>query len=205
MITVYVVSHAQSVHHVERLVGGWYDTGVTEFGRLQAEMTGRFLASEIQGDALIYSSDLRRASETAMVISGYLDSDVQLDFRLREMCYGVAEGKPRSWGDEHILPKPPDGDRMNHTVFDGAESRLEVARRVRSALDEILAMGAENTVIVTHGFASTFLIMAWMKIPEEHLGYCNLPSKPGCVTKLAEDEPFGNRGLEYLCNTSHLK
>ncbi len=201
---VYVVSHAQSLHHVERRVGGWYDTGLTELGRVQAEKTGRFLASEINAGALVYSSDLKRAAETAEIIARHLDADVHHDHRLREMSYGVAEGKPKEWGDEHIIPQPITGDRMSHRVFEGAESKLELAERVCSALNDILAVDSENVVIVTHGFASTFLVMAWMRIPVEYLGYVNLPSKPGCVSKLVEDDYFGNRGVVYLCKTDHL-
>jgi broad specificity phosphatase PhoE len=34
---IYVVAHTQSEHHVQKLVGGWYDSELTEFGRLQAD------------------------------------------------------------------------------------------------------------------------------------------------------------------------
>jgi probable phosphoglycerate mutase len=204
MRCVYVVSHAQSLHHVERRVGGWYDTGLTELGRSQAEKTATFIASEIDGSVSVYSSDLKRASETAEIIAGQLGASVHLDDRLREMSYGVAEGKPKEWGDKHIKPQPNDGDRMNHRVFDGAESRLELAERVNLVLSDILAEPVENLVVVTHGFASTFLVLAWMRIPVDFLGYVNLPSKPGCVSKLVEDDFFGNRGIRYLCKMDHL-
>ncbi|MCW4011424.1 MAG: histidine phosphatase family protein [Candidatus Bathyarchaeota archaeon] len=204
MRCVYVVSHAQSLHHVERRVGGWYDTGLTELGRSQAEKTAMFLASEVDGDAVVFSSDLKRASETAEIIAGRLGASVQLNDGLREMNYGLAGGKSLEWGDEHIVPQPLDGDRMNHRIFDGAESKLELAERVNSALSSILTASVENIVVVTHGFASTFVVMAWMRIPVEYLGYVNLPSKPGCVSKLVEDDFFGNRGVKYLCRTDHL-
>jgi probable phosphoglycerate mutase len=120
------------------------------------------------------------------------------------MSYGVAEGKPLKWSDEYIVPQPLDGDRMNHRIFEGAESKLELAQRASAALSDIIADAPSDTVIVAHGFTSTFLVMAWMKIPVEYLGYCNLPSRPGCVTKLIEDDFFGNRRVEYLCKTTHL-
>jgi len=205
MRCVYVVSHAQSLHHVEKRVGGWYDTGLTEIGRSQAMKTAEFLVSEIKGDIVVYSSDLRRAFETAEIIASQLGVDFHLDNRLREMSYGIAEGKSKEWGDTHIQPQPIDGDRMNHRVFEGAESKLELAKRMNLVLSDILSGSVENVVIVTHGFASTFLVMAWMKISVEYLGYVNLPSKPGCVSKLVEDDFFGNRGMEYLCKTVHLE
>ena len=154
---------------------------------------------------MVYSSDLKRAAETAEIIADQLNTRVQLDDRLREMSYGVVEVRPSSWGDDHIMPQPVDDDRMSHRVFDGAESKLELAERLNAALSDILTETVENIVVVTHGFASTFLVMAWMKISVEYLGYVNLPSKPGCVSKLVEDDFFGNRGMEYLCKTVHLE
>ena len=206
MRNVYVVTHAQSLHHVEKRVGGWYDTSLTELGNVQAGKTGRFLGSAIGSEnAELFSSDLRRAAETAEIIGRSIVRPVRLDLRLREMSYGEAEGKPQSWFRERIKPRPVDSDRLNHRVYKGAENRREVAERVDAALNDILERGALDTVIVTHGFASTFLVMAWMCVPAEYMGYCGLPSKPGCVTKLHEDDFFGNRSVDYLCSTAHLE
>lgn len=205
MRNVYVVTHAQSLHHVEGRVGGWYDTPLTDLGREQAEKTGRFLKSAIDpADVRLFSSDLKRAAETAEIIGRHLHKPVTLDPRLREMSMGDAEGKPLSGSRDRIRPQPADGNRLDHRVYSGAESRREVAERVGAALTDILGEGALDTVIVSHGFASTFLIMAWMKIPAEHMDYCSLPSRPGSVTKLYEDDLFGSRSVNYLCSTAHL-
>ena len=206
MRNVFVVTHSQSLHHIERKVGGWYDTSLTDLGREQAEKTGRFLESTIDStDIQIFSSDLRRAAETAEIIGKQLQKQVTLDPRLREMSYGEAEGKPQDWFRDRIKPQPADGNRLDHRVYAGAESRGEVSERVGAALTDILRKGARDTVIVSHGFASTFLVMAWMKVPAEHMGYCNFPARSGSVTKLHEDALFGTRGVSYLCRTNHLE
>ena len=206
MRNVFVVTHSQSLHHVERKVGDWYDTSLTDLGREQAEKTGRFLESTIDStDIQIFSSDLRRAAETAEIIGKQLQKQVTLDPRLREMSYGEAEGKPQDWFRDRIKPQPVDGNRLDHRVYAGAESRREVSERVGAALTDILRKGARDKVIVSHGFASTFLVMAWMKVPAEHMGYCNFPARSGSVTKLHEDALFGNRGVSYLCRTNHLE
>ena len=206
MRNVYVVTHAQSLHHVERKVGGWYDTSLTDLGRTQAEKTGRLLESAIDSaDIRIFSSDLRRAAETAEIIGRHLHEPVTLDPRLREMSYGDAEGKPQDWFIDRIKPQPADGNRLDHRVYAGAESRREVAERVGAALTDILVKGARDTVIVSHEFASTFIVMAWMKVPAEHMGYCNFSARPCSVTKLHEDERFCNRGVSYICRTDHLE
>jgi len=69
MKDLFVVTHTQSIHHVENKVGGWYDTGLTPRGEIDARATAERLASMIGGgDVEIFSSDLRRASQTAAII-----------------------------------------------------------------------------------------------------------------------------------------
>lgn len=200
-----MVTHAQSIHHVESNVGGWYDTSLTDLGKVQAEKTGIYLKSLIKSDSpKLYSSDLKRAAETAKIIGKHLATPVQLDKRLREMSYGEAEGKPQSWFKEVIKPKPTDGNRLDHRVYRGAETRREVAVRITKVLNDIINENPADAVVVTHGFASTFFIMAWMKVPIEHMDYCNLSSKPACITLLQEDDIFNNRAIKFLSSTTHL-
>ena len=39
--TLYVVTHPQSTHHTDGLVGGWYDSELTDLGLSQAALIGR--------------------------------------------------------------------------------------------------------------------------------------------------------------------
>ena len=204
MRNVYVVAHAQSRHHIEKRVGGWYDTPLTALGVEQAHRVGRLLAEAVSRDALLFSSDLKRAAETAEIIGSHLGVAATLDVRLREMSYGEAEIRPIEWADAHMVPTPSDGNRLDHRIFPGAETRRELATRVTAFLDSVPGLGATDAVVVTHGFALTFLVMAWLGVPVEHMGHCNLPSRPGGVTHLHEDDLFHNRGIRYLNRTDHL-
>lgn len=203
MRNVYVVSHCQSIHHVEKLGGGWYDTGLTDLGRAQAEKTGMYLKSIIDSDVGIVSSDLKRAKETAEIIGEILGVDVSMDQGFREMRYGVIEGKPQECIRSVEVPILKDGERLDFRVYEGAESRREIGTRVKAALERAMRQ-EKDLVVVTHGFASTFVILSWLKIPVENMGYANFPSKPGCVTHLQEDDVYVNRGIRFLCYTGHL-
>ncbi len=199
MRNIYVVTHTESIHHIQGLLGGWYDTSLTDKGVEQATNIATYLYNQIKIPNIpIYSSDLKRASETADIISRVFNSTAITDKRLREMRYGDAEGKPKNWRDQNITPQPINGDRLNHHRFNNSESRKDVGIRIQSFLSQIVDKPDENIIIITHGFALTFIIMTWLKVPVENMDYCNFQSNPGRVTLLHEDDFFGNRTVVYI-------
>lgn len=65
----------------------------------------------------------------------------------------------------------PHDNRMDHGGgFENGETRRELASRIYGAVDEILARPCKTLVIVTHGFALTFVVAAWIKRPLESVG-----------------------------------
>lgn len=45
--TIYVVTHPEAIHHVEKLVGGWYDTDLTVKGLADATRIAQWLRGQI--------------------------------------------------------------------------------------------------------------------------------------------------------------
>lgn len=204
---VYVVTHPESTHHTERLVGGWYDSQLTEAGVAAAESIGEALRARtpLGAEVELYSSDLQRALQTARVIGGLLRVDVTADRGLREKSYGEAEGRPQAWLDQRFVPPPPFGDRMHHDEgVPGSETRWSFATRVYSAMERILESDREHQVIVTHGFAATFVLASWIKMPIETLGYVNFRVSSGGITELRQDDYFHNRQIVKLDDVTHL-
>ncbi|MHC5234350.1 histidine phosphatase family protein [Brucella sp. LJL56] len=206
MKNIYVVTHTQSMHHLEGNVGGWYDTGLTPSGHIDAVATAQRLASIVgDRDVEIFSSDLSRASQTAITIASRLGQPVIETAGLREISYGIAEGKPQAWLDERYVPAP-DHDRMNHQVgIDGAETRSEAAERVYCIVNEIVERRCETQIIVTHGFTLTLVICAWMKLPINAIGFASFPAEPGSITHLQQDDFWRNRSICGLADRSHLE
>jgi len=199
MRNVYVVTHTESLHHVQGLGGGWYDTSLTEKGIAQAEEIATYLFNEIKTlEIPVYSSDLKRASETADIISREFNSTVIIDKRLREMSFGDAGGKPKDWQDQNINPLPTDGNRIDYLRFNNSESRKDVGLRIKDFFSQLDNKHNDNIVVVTHGFALTFIIMTWLKVPVENMDYCNFVSNPGRVTLLREDDIFRNRSVVFI-------
>jgi 2,3-bisphosphoglycerate-dependent phosphoglycerate mutase len=198
MRTVHVVIHPEATHHVDGLVGGWYDSDLTPRGLAQAariaeELAGRLPAAEV------YSSDLLRTRRTAEMIAARLGAPVVLDRDLREKSYGEAGGRPQSWLDERFIPPPRFGERMRHDEgLPGAETKWDLAVRVYAAVERILKSDAPHQVIVTHGMAATFVLAAWIEMPLESAGRIAFRFSPGGITTLREDDYFHNRTIVQL-------
>ena len=120
------------------------------------------------------------------------------------MSFGNAEGKHRQWQDLHIKPVPYDLNRLDHRVFEGAESRREVGTRITRFIEEVICKIDDTAIVITHGFALTFFIAAWLRFPVEHMDHCVFNASPGGVTRLSQDEKFGNRVLATLNDTSYV-
>jgi broad specificity phosphatase PhoE len=84
-----LVRHGESEYMVNGLTGGWTDTPLTELGRMQAEATGKRLATVMKEPYAFYCSDLRRAAETAHIISAQLGKAPVLTADLREHAHRV--------------------------------------------------------------------------------------------------------------------
>ena len=204
---IYVVAHTQSRHHVEGLVGGWYDSELTALGRRQAEVVAGRICDLI-GDGRpvdIHSSDLRRAAQTAEPIAARLAAAVTHWPALRERSLGVAEGQPDAWLDGRLVLPPKDGDRLDSREgIEGAETKREFATRIYRAMDRIVESRCPAQVVVTHGGALTFVVAAWIGMPLESVAWVKFHSNAGGITHLREDDELFNRSVMSLNERTHL-
>lgn len=207
MRRLYVVTHPEAEHHVQQLVGGWFDSALTEHGRGQARAVAARLRELVPAEAAVelYASDLLRTAQTAQEIGERFGVRPALLPGLREKSYGVAEGRPQSWLDARFVPPPARGNRLDHVEgVEGAETKREFATRIFTSVAEILASPSEHQVVVTHGFALTFVVAAWIGLPLESAGFVNFRASSGGITVLEEDDFFANRSVVRLDDTGHL-
>ncbi|MDR6549488.1 histidine phosphatase family protein [Paenibacillus qinlingensis] len=107
MTTIGFIRHGSTEWNRIGKLQGQLDTDLTEEGREQARLLGLRLANE-SWDGII-SSDLKRANETAQIISSLSGIPfIRTDMRLRERKYGLVEGttvseREERWGAEWKL------------------------------------------------------------------------------------------------------
>jgi len=147
--------------------------------------------------------DLKRARQTAEIIGEVLQSAVVLCPILRELNYGIAEGRPKTWISERLVATPTCGSSPDQRVC-GAESQRDLATRVYAAVDEILASDVKDVVIVTHGFAARFVIACWIGLPIEKPDYVAFAASPASLSLIVEDAVFLNRRARSRNDTYHL-
>jgi probable phosphoglycerate mutase len=206
MRNIFIVTHPEASHRSEGLVGGWFDSRLTERGEQQANRIAGALSTRLDGKkAEIFSSDLLRARRTADIIGKLLNADVTADRDLREKSFGEAEGKPQEWLRERSIPLPDEGERLRHDEgIPGAETRMQLAERSYRAMARILESPAENQIVVTHGGPATLLIAAWIEMPIEAAGRVQFPTTSGSITTLRKDPRNFSHQLVQLNDVSHL-
>ncbi|HVN62556.1 MAG TPA: histidine phosphatase family protein [Gaiellaceae bacterium] len=140
MTELLLVRHAETEWNREGRWQGHADPPLNEAGRAQAQALARSLVGE-RVDA-IYSSDLRRAAETAEILAAALGLPVTTDPDLREIDVGSWSGLTR----EEVAVQFPDWD-----THDG-ETREALEVRVVAAVRLIAQRHPDGQVlVVTHG------------------------------------------------------
>jgi alpha-ribazole phosphatase len=163
-IRLLLVRHGQTDWNVQRRYQGQSDTPLNGTGKAQAAALARRLA----GDEVhaIYASDLQRAWQTAQAVGGALGMAVQPEPGLREIHFGLWEGKTHQeilgqYGEEYAdwiaNPEcaPPEG-----------ESFGQVAARLDTVLARLRRDHQDQTVLfVGHGGSITTLICRALELP----------------------------------------
>jgi len=153
-----LVRHGQTDWNLEGRYQGQGDVPLNETGRVQA----RALAETLKGQtfAAIYSSDLKRASETAQIVAAPLHLPVTFDVRLREISMGEWEGQLVETVSERYAEVWE--SRATDPVIVGApggEAVGQVAARMSDALCDIARHHpAAQVLVASHGLALATVI-----------------------------------------------
>lgn len=141
-----LVRHGQTDMNVDGIYFGWLDPVLNEKGREQGKKAKDTIKSIFYDK--IYSSDLKRASETAQYVN-YLNREINYDKRLRELNFGIFEGLTY----EEIQKKYPkeceeSSKNWKDYNFLTGESPRELQRR---AVEFVESLDLEkNNLVVTH-------------------------------------------------------
>ncbi len=172
-LIVHLVRHGETRWNLDRRIQGQtHDVRLTDRGREQAHELAASLTGSNAG--ALYSSDSLRAWETAIIIGGAIGLDVTPEPALREIHFGVLQGRLVTeimaevravWEDPNARAAGGESLRDLHARASGLFKRLTF----ESPHDEVIA--------VTHG-GTMNVALAWAagvpveKLEMRRLGNC---------------------------------
>lgn len=159
---IFIVRHGQTDWNLHAKMQGHKNIALNKTGIKQAKQAARALANKkIQA---IYCSDLKRAKQTAQIISKQTGAPIIFSPALRELDLGEFEGKTREQAKQ-LHPEFFVAREKNpfHAKRPGGESYADAQKRVLPMLKKILASN-KTVCIVSHSGTSRIMLRILLKL-----------------------------------------
>ena len=147
---VYIIRHGESDNNAKKLWTGWLGVPLTEKGINDAQKAGEFLRG-IEFDK-VYSSDLRRAIETAG--TALPEYAIETSPLLREINVGSIAGHPIDSIEPAARQK---ASEIGYALY-GGESKAQLSDRIRTFKRELESAELGTVAVFCHaGWLRGFL------------------------------------------------
>lgn len=140
---IYLIRHGLDD---ETYIGGYSNIGLTEEGIKQVHEISSWLKENIKNTNKIYTSDIKRAVETTLIINSYLNLETELLKDLRELDKGLLNGMDKNKA-KLIYPEYIEVIDINKKYPNG-ESMLDLYKRIKLFLNKI--SNYDNSILITH-------------------------------------------------------
>ena len=175
---LFLVRHGENLANLTKeLSSRRVDYSLTPKGILQAEQTARhFLAAGEAGRAYniqaIYSSPLKRATETAEIIADHLGLPVVVMDNFREIDVGDMELQPstlEAWALHNQIIESWFRGQVER-AFPNGDNYVTLCNRMRAGIEQIVAgKDGQSSIVVGHG--GIFTVTLPDLCPNVDLGY----------------------------------
>lgn len=156
----YIFRHGETDYNKQKR---WQGCGVDAELNAEGVKQAHLLAERLVplGVEHIYSSNLKRALETAQICAARLGIGLDIIPDLREGCFGEAEGMLKSdiavkYADIYNDWYAPADDMS--VRFPGGESKLEMQQRMFAVLESLLSSPYRTIGISSHGSSIRYLL-----------------------------------------------
>lgn len=156
-LTLHLVRHGESLWNLEGRYQGQFDSGLTDTGRVQAELFAAAFAEQVPHPDAVVASDLPRVHDTAAPYAARVGTEARVDPALREMSVGDWAGLTFDEAEAlhpELVAAVAAGADVARGV--GGETFSETRERVVASLERVVAELTERggdrvAVIFTSG------------------------------------------------------
>jgi 2,3-bisphosphoglycerate-dependent phosphoglycerate mutase len=201
---LYLIRHGQSIGNAEGRFGGHTQTPLSLLGQTQADLTAHALKKE--RITAIYSSDLRRAVQTAEPLANLVSLDVETTPAFRERSVGVLEGLTFNEAEKKF---PADYNALvyrniRHIITNG-ESYTQLLERTTTALGQILEKHRGGRIaIFAHTGTICFTTLQILGAINEKTTHTPWLITSNCGINRFEFRPNNNIRVMSINDTRHL-
>jgi 2,3-bisphosphoglycerate-dependent phosphoglycerate mutase len=191
---ILLIRHGQSEADILNVHEGRADFPLTELGRKQVRLMAEKVKNDFPPD-FIWSSTLKRASETAKILSETINCPVQYEDDLMEYNNGVFAGLSFEEAKQYCMPTEL------HEKVENGESAIEFRMRIEIIFSKIVSScNDERIAIVAHGGVMNCLLRSFFKLPVNKDFYFKNGDTAIHLLEITEQ----NRVIHFINDTSHL-
>jgi len=161
---IIIIRHGETKESKKGIILGQLPGTLSLKGELEVKKIAEIIKSKKLRPTLIFSSNLKRAKETAKIISKKLYLPVKYEKLLRERHAGIAQGKKEGEIDWENYKKKS----LLRRKHKGGESFLNVGKRAKKFFLKIKKYN-EDIIIISHNAFILMLISIIYKIPFKKL------------------------------------
>lgn len=156
---IFIIRHGQTSLNINGKILGISNPSLTEAGIRQTYNLAYQLKQKKICPQVIYTSPLKRCTQTARIIQKNIGGIIKKSKFLREVDYGDYEGMSNT-----ILRKIQFGYDSSMMLKGKGETVGLVEKRAKSFLKKLVRSKEENILIITHAFIASVLIQLIMNI-----------------------------------------
>jgi broad specificity phosphatase PhoE len=201
MTQIILVRHGRTPWNKDKIFRGTVDIPLDEVGKQEASLAGEWLKGETIQAA--YASPLSRAMDTARAIAQHHGVPVQELPGLIDINYGDWQGVPLAEVKVKYVDLYRQWETAPQTVrFPNGETLDEVRARALAAVDEVMTLNPDKTILLAaHRAVNKVLIAAFLGIDNSH--YWRIGQDTTAINRFAG---VGNTWHIQLVNdTCHLR
>jgi probable phosphoglycerate mutase len=195
-----LVRHGEAEHHLKPITGGWTDSELTHLGQRQCQLLAeRLEASLLEKPRHLLCSDLKRAVQTAHILSEVLELVIEIQPGLKDLNNGMAAGLTHLEAREiAIAPTDP---IIDWRPYPQAESWRQFYQRIVSFMQAFTARQNGLAVLVSHSAVIHVIVAWWLDLGVESPTHFEI--HPASLTVLTMNR-WGEHTVERMNDTAHL-